>query len=638
MCGIGGIIALNKQHPVLKQDILKIADTLHHRGPDDEGFLIRSSEGLFPYFRTHSKYSNSNLSYIPQKAFQQINNSIDFSFIFKRLSILDLSENGHQPMCCINQRYWVVFNGEIYNYLELRETLKEAGFTFRTQTDTEVLLNAYIFWGEQCVSHFNGMWAFCIYDSENNTLFASRDRLGVKPFYFYKSDSTFAFASELKAFPKLSFYKPELNNEAVFSFFVLGDLETQSESLLKGVFELKAGCNLFANLNTNYFENKVYFTTFNTIQTLKTEEQYISELTDLLKQSIKLRLRSDVAVGATLSGGLDSSIIVALAQQQMNDRKLELVSTATYSDLVYDESHWAKQVVEFTNTKWQPCLITQQDFLSNLKSTVYYQDTPLWSASTVAQYLVAKNLKNSGISVILEGQGADELFAGYTSYLWNFRKENIGLSSLNASTIFKTKLKQALKYLPTYIAKPFLQKLFSSQLFLQQDFSNNYQDLLFEKLDELNNTLTQQLNHELLNSRLKTYLKCGDRSSMAHSIESRVPFADDINLITFALNLPNTLKIKDDWQKYALRKAVEGYLPSEIIYRKDKKGYSSPNNVWVQNLEQELSPYTIQKNTSIFNNKAIEANRTKLFNIADKPETGTALKLASFSMWEELFL
>ncbi|MFN3995908.1 MAG: asparagine synthase (glutamine-hydrolyzing), partial [bacterium] len=420
MCGICGIVSLNK---IKSEFIVKMNDTLKHRGPDDEGYLLYDLENA--YFLTGSESQIQG-----EKIFDKQGN------IFlghRRLSIIDLSPLGAQPMSDMNNKIWIIFNGEIYNYLELRDLLEKKGYKFRTNTDTEVIINSYLEWGYDCVQNFDGMWAFVILDTTKNILFGSRDRFGVKPFYFYYTPNIFLFASEIKAIVKSDLYPKQINLQHVKDYLVFGYEEQYPLSFFKNIYPLKPSYNFIFNLKN--FELKFfryYELEFNNRYEKFDQEKFLKscqKVKELIFEAVNLRLRSDVSIGSCLSGGLDSTTIVCTINEIMKKNFIENIGekqkvfTAVFKGEDIDESKWAQIVVNKTKTQWFTTNPTFQELWQDIEDIVYYQDIPFGSTSIYAQYRVMKLAKENNVKVLLDGQGGDEVFTGYVLYYPVFTHE-----------------------------------------------------------------------------------------------------------------------------------------------------------------------------------------------------------------------
>ena len=663
MCGIAGIINLNGQQLDLKRSIKLMTDTIRHRGPDGEGFLFVNRDEIIAAGgnETPQLIYESNFQYAPKKSIENVSSEYSIALGHRRLSIIDLSPAGHQPMCSADKNLWITYNGEIYNYIELREELKLKGHRFHTNTDTEIILNSYIEWGADCLSKFNGMWAFVIYDRNKNELFAARDRFGVKPFYYYKNKNVFAFASEQKALVKLPFIKTGVNSKAVFDFFAKGEMEYQEEGIFKNIVELFPSYAFTLDIKTKEFRKWKYYSFAVNEKNESFDEKRFEEIAErtksLLENAITLRLRSDVPVGSCLSGGIDSSVIVGIISYLLkkNDAGVDSnlkVFTASFKEKEYDESHWAKLVVDATKANWYQVFPDSSQLLNDLQNLVYAQDVPIWSTSTYAQYRVMQSAKENGVKVILDGQGGDELFAGYDTYniaYWMELLKNGSIHRLNQElNSFNTLPKSILFFIKKYVRLYGVKKL---PVTLQANLYNRYypdvkyinKDLWnenkyrLESSDVTADSLNKTLYSEFYNTRLKVYLKCEDRCSMWHSVESRTPFADDVNLIEYVFQQPGAYKIYNSINKYLLREASKDYIPDAIRNRKDKMGYHTPNNRWISEIKNDVKYLFNECLKDYIDIKLLEKDYDRFFTPAGKIDKGRIFKFISFAQWIKTF-
>jgi len=414
MCGIAGIILKQADGLDLPEKITSMSEAIQHRGPDGEGFILATEQAVQPYANARQKFSRTDLNYIPKEELPVTPGDLKLAFAHRRLSIIDLSDTGHQPMCNAPGTHWIVFNGEIYNYIELREELKNLGHTFISQSDTEVILASYMQWGTECVKRFNGMWAFCIYDTQKHICFASRDRLGVKPFYYVNTDGFFAFASEQKAFIKSRLLPFRINKKALHDYLINDLLENEISNFFEGVNELFPGNNLIYDLQTRTIQTQQYYHLKEHVSLKNdhlSEKELVDKISETFENSVRLRMRSDVEVGTCLSGGIDSSAL-AVTMSEITPQPLHCF-TAVFRNEVFNEEYFADKVanqIQANYHKTQPLL---PDFEKEIDTLIYSQDIPIWSTSTYAQYKVMELAKQNNIKVVLDGQGADELFAGY---------------------------------------------------------------------------------------------------------------------------------------------------------------------------------------------------------------------------------
>lgn len=659
MCGICGIFSLI---PISSEFIVIMNETLKHRGPDDEGYILFDFEKVIPLAGKDSKVD-----------FDSINGRVANLFLgHRRLSILDLSVNGHQPMSDINQKVWIVFNGEIYNYLEIRELLESKGYKFKTRTDTEVIIYSYLEWGYRCVDLFDGMWAFVILDVEKNILFGSRDRFGVKPLYFYKDDDKFIFASEIKAIVKNNLYRKSINEKAVADYIKFGFEEQNVESFFSKVFQLLPSHSFELNLKNNELKIFRYYNLEYNNQYEKFDKsklvEYSNKVRELVFKAIEFRLRSDVVVGSCLSGGIDSSTIVCCINEILQegapttkDKKIENIGekqkvfSAVFPNEPIDESKWMKIVAEKTNAQWFYTTPNFDELIDSLEDLVYYQDIPFGSTSIFAQYKVMELASRNGVKVLLDGQGGDEVFTGYIGYYKTFFYEIIKnrdfLKLFNELNFIKNYLlfrKDIVRIFWRVVKKEFLSSLFS--IFTKSSNKPNYssetnysfiEDFVFyEKniyyLQEIINSalwkrersvnehLYKQLNFNLIN-----LLRYEDRNSMRFSIEARTPFADYLPLIEYVFSIPSTYKIHDGFSKYILRFSMKGIVPDEILNRTDKIGFQTPQEKWIFNNKQKLIDLI---------DKEFIKKYINLENIEkDENYYGLFWRLINLSIWKKVF-
>lgn len=652
MCGIGGYFTNQKSGANLKDIASAMSQLLKHRGPDDEGFLfinhdnecIRSSGRdtaaiTLEYLRNRIDYRADEINYTDLLGFM----------IHRRLSIIDLSPNGHQPMKCNNSQFWVSFNGEIYNYIELRSELLTLGYRFESQTDTEVFITAYKHWGIAAFDKFNGMWAAAIFDSNTSELLLCRDRLGVKPLNYRYTGNEFYFSSEQKAIVKLPHVKASINHEAVFDLFTVGRIESGQEDFFEQINELKPGH--FLKFNTDNFkisEQQQWFHFKPLQENTNSLAANTDQLFQLVQKAVELRMRADVEVGTCLSGGLDSSSILSLMNILNKNNNTLNAFTALFNDSSFNEYEHAKIVAEKSNAIWHKTYPDFNGLISNFETLTYCQDVPLWSTSTFAQLDVMRSVKESGIKVVLDGQGGDELFGGYHSHRLTWSLEQLNKLNIadfrNAGNKLSSELLRF--YLRNFIDHHFspalrlksYQKAFPGLKFLKQDFLENYK-YRFNQLQPLPyKNLRDRLDAELFGRNLKSYLITEDRCSMWYSVESRTPFADDIHLIDFVRNLKNEMLIHKDYNKYLFRLSMKGTIPESIRTRKDKLGFHTPNNKWVSQMAPLFKEMVFETlPDSIFDKNALAKNYDSFFSPKSEKEDASQFKFLSFAMWMKVF-
>jgi asparagine synthase (glutamine-hydrolysing) len=585
MCGITGLWNLDGK-PINASLLEKMNNTMVHRGPDDEGYLLVNT--------TNKKVSpccGADSIEAKKKKFpflKNLSDANDLGFGFRRLSIIDLSENGHQPMSTGAGRYWIVFNGEIYNYIELREELKGLGYHFQTQTDTEVILNAYLKWGEECLNHFNGMWAFALFDSTEKRLFISRDRFGIKPLYYiYRPGEIFAFASEIKALlPLLNQFKPDMNS--VFDYFAMGLTCHKENTFFEGLKQLMPASKMVVRQGQIEI-NKYYKVPFS--KTKLSFDEAKEKFKYLLLDAIKLRQRSDVPFGYALSGGIDSSSIVCGAAS-MKDINSDITFSLVYPGKAVDESDYIKAVVDKTCFNSRFVSAEGCDLAEDFERFVYHQEEPFVGLSYFGEYKLRQLIRENKVTVSLEGQGADEIVSGYNVLLpyyfqdlasrlmiKQFKNELYNfdfLSRYSFSSAIKDWLKPIIKYegtLVTGVLKkyPYLDV---SLLNAKPETDHNNRPTLFQS------RLNHALHYMLTCSSIPEQLIRADKSAMAFSVEARFPFLD-YRLVEFAGSLPYHYKISNGFTKRVLREAMKGLIPDSIYQRRDKIGFAVPMDNWI---------------------------------------------------------
>jgi len=553
MCGIAGIINQNK-NSIIDSELKRMTSLVAHRGPDGEGF-----------------YKHKNLG-----------------FGHRRLSILDLSDAGHQPMTLDND-YVITYNGEVYNYIELRNELKKLGHQFSTQTDTEVILAAYREWGTACVSRFNGMWAFAIHDLKKQIVFCSRDRFGVKPFYYTVINNKFLFGSEIKQF---SDFKNDwnVNKGILMDYLIFNLIDHKNECFFDGVHKLPGSHNLIYDLETDQFEIKKYYTiSINKDVTSLNEIESLQAFKTEINRSVDWRLRSDVKVGSCLSGGLDSSYISTLAGNKYSyEHERFSAVTAQSIDIDQDESPFAQKVVDANDFKWLVTTPTAADFGFFLDDVIYNQEEPFINPSVFMQYFVMKKAKEGGITVLLDGQGADEVLMGYPRYLGAYFKSLPANQLL--TNIYKSQNQygvSALSILKYYLYFTSFSVRYKRNMWNFSNVNKKYSGLvdpeMIRKLVESSKDIKELQQLEISSTILPSLLRYEDKNSMSCSIESRLPFLD-WNFVELALSINGQFKIKDGWSKYILRKSMQGLLPDAITWRKKKFGFNPPTSLWFDSL------------------------------------------------------
>ena len=603
MCGIAAIFS---QRPVpLSHLVREMTTAIRHRGPDDEGFALFSSQD----FRvtalggndTPSAVYSAEMVYAPRKNAKASEDSIA-ALGHRRLSIIDLSPAGHRPMCTADGLMWMVYNGEIYNYLELRTELELLGHSFVSRTDTEVILAAYREWGEQCLMRFNGMFAFVLVDRTARRVFAARDRFGVKPLYYWMSPlGLVAFASEIKQFATLPGWRPIVNGQRAYDFLNWALFDHTSETLFSGVRQLRGGEYVSSSLDDIY-KGIVAKRWYELIPAPSPSSlgHAACGLRSLLEDAVRLRLRADVSVGSCLSGGLDSASIVCLVQQLLSGvggNALQKTFSSRSPDLATDEGPYIDAVVRSTkiaNLQVYPPLSSLFELLPRI---TWHQDEPFGSTSIYAQWHVFRLAAEENVVVMLDGQGADEQLAGYHIFFMArfgglLRRLRL-ISLISEMTEVRRVHGMAVKKLLGYAVSPLLpehmrqslRRLLGHPAVKPPEWLNTRRLGVapadpFLSLGAHTASMRSLSHSQLLYTNLPMLLHWEDRNSMAHGVESRVPFLD-YRLVEYVMGLPDDLKISGATTKLVLREAMRGILPEKIRLRTDKIGFATPEETWL---------------------------------------------------------
>lgn len=624
MCGITGGWWNNKKL-YQTNSIEKSIERIKHRGPDDNGmseFLIK--EGVLKLAHT-------------------------------RLSIIDLTKDGHQPKTSICKDYTITFNGEIYNYKELREELKYLGHNFKTETDTEVLIESYIEWGEKAMNRFIGMFAFVIYNKKDNSIFCARDAFGIKPFFYDLTETSFLFSSEIQSLICLRNKKTKLNYQVSYDYLVTNNYDNTENTFIEGIKHLKPGHFIHFSLKNNeVIKNESWFTIDHKKKTNISYEDAVLELREKFLESIKLHLRSDVKVGAALSGGIDSSAIVCAMRYV--DPELE-INTFSYiaENTPVDETKWIDLINSNVKAKVNKTYTNDKELFNELDKLIESQGEPFGSSSIYAQYKVFELAKEKGVVVTLEGQGADEMLAGYLGYpgyrllslvekhkylkailflinwsKWPGRNIKLGLRYFNSiyfSNIFYNAFRKLTKKdFPEWINKDELNKKGVQLKLKRAKLDNNYKG----------RRVIEKLKYALQKHGIPHLVRHGDRNAMNFQIEGRVPFLNT-KLVEYCLSLPEEYLISQNGEtKHIFRDAMRGIVPEEVLDRKDKVGFATPEKVWIKNMSKEIRLWLEESEKISFLNKEIILKEFDLIINDQKKYSWLVWRWINFVRWYKI--
>ncbi|MGN6264842.1 MAG: asparagine synthase (glutamine-hydrolyzing) [Ginsengibacter sp.] len=624
MCGIVGIINKNgtAPHPFLLE---KMAATIHHRGPDEDGIMCDGPVGFF----------------------------------HKRLSIIDIT-SGQQPMTY--NGCTIVFNGEIYNYIELREELKIKGHSFETSSDTEVILHMYAEHGKSFVNLLNGMFAFIIYDRNENEIFIARDHFGIKPLYYYSDNEIIAFASEIKALLAHPSIKAESDPDNLYEYltfqFIMG-----AGTMFKNIFKILPGHYTSIDLkNWEIKETKYWEPDFN-IDHYHTEEYFVVELDKILRKTIYQQLRSDVPIGTYLSGGIDSSLVTIMAAQLLNS-PIKSFSGAFNEGPEFNELQYAHSAAKKANAELFEVFPTEQEFIDLLPKLIYHLDEPVAGPGLFPQYIVSR-LASQHVKVILGGQGGDEIFGGYTRYLvayleqalkgaiYETNEEDEHIVSLESILPNLPSLKQYVPMMKSFLKQGafddmdrryfrLIDRMGSTAEFFEPDFLNDCRhEAIFKKFSvNFNNPGTKsyfnKMTHFDMLGSLPGLLQVEDRVSMSVSIESRVPLLDR-RIVDLISRMPAGMKFKGGEMKYLLKKTIKDIMPPEIMKRKDKMGFPVPLHIWSKNKAKDFIMDVLLSKKARERNM-INTDYVEQLILAEQPFSRGLWGLLSLELWHNQFI
>jgi asparagine synthase (glutamine-hydrolysing) len=662
MCGISLSIA---------KDSIDIASfkafntIVKHRGPDDEGFVFISDKDIKVVTAggadTPIGVWNTATSYQPENSIDDVTGHYKVAIGHRRLSILDLSPMGHLPMCDILKRYWITYNGEIYNFVELREELMLLGYNFSTQSDTEVIIAAYAEWGSDCLGRFSGMWAFTIYDTQTQTIFIARDRYGIKPLYYWFSpEGDFYLASEIKQFTKIPSWKAQINPQRVYDYLFYAMTDHTEETMFKNVHTIPPGHSVRIDIKNCVAEKngklklvKWYRPTSKNF--LGTFQEACKQFSEHFDTAVDLHLRSDVMVGSALSGGLDSSAIVCLVNKKLKERhaaELQQTFSSCSHDARFDEKKWMDKVVESTDVDATFIYPKGEDIFTLSRKIIWHQDEPYQSQSAFLAYKVFESASENNVKVLLNGQGADEYMSGYNAFS-TYRKmglfkrgrfiqfygalngANFREKAADSKAVFYHLLpKKAVRYLSKYTNdyKQMSALIDIEKLGAKRKHPHDKKRFRFNSIFEI-------AHYQMFFEPLQKYLRWEDRNSMAHSVEARVPFLDH-KLVEFTTQLPVDYLDGNGDSKKIMKYGLSDTLPEAIKNRKDKKGFITPEEVWFKNdfTEEFL---TMFRENNIHTKSIIREKEALVYlNAVAKGKAAfdyTYWRLISLGIWMDVF-
>ena len=618
MCGFAVILSANSK-PVDPTLTNHMGELLAHRGPDDSG-----------EFREHG-----------------------VAFAFRRLAIFDLADSSHQPMISADGRHVIVFNGAIYNFIELRDELCALGHTFRTNGDTEVLLAAYQQWGEQCLPRLNGMWAFVIYDRQTRGLFAARDRFGVKPLFWYHDERGLVLTSEVKSIRDSGYAKPAPNWRTIASFLLEARLDEDDTTFYRGIGRVPAGTFLKSDGKSEPTFRR-YWCLEETREMVEPADP-VEQFRHLFDDAVRLRMRADVPYGVLLSGGLDSTAIIAsmVCQEDQKGPRRRRIEALTYVDPAYDETSFIDATVRQTGAALHRLETNEQQLWSLLERHLWYQDEPVHSFTSVVIYQLMQLARERGLKVMLSGQGADEVLAGYSGYFmdhwshlvrsghpWIAHREIEAFAQGHQQSpltlhgaVARRCFNHLRRHVPGHRRLAALRRRarIANDQWVSEDVKRHWEP----SQEPYVHTLTDSLRVSVARSALPLYLRVDDRNAMAHAVEVRMPFLDH-RLVSLAFRLGARWKLRGQYTKMVLREAMEGRVPEIVRTRVKKFGFPTSANTW-------LRTTLLQRCRDILSSRSTREsgvwNIAEIHRALDRPSDGDnnlggrLFDVVEFSMW-----
>jgi asparagine synthase (glutamine-hydrolysing) len=606
MCGILGLL---QSEPFDGRELSEMNRHLRHRGPDDEGLLVATSDSytLFGGSDTPAAVFSSEIPYAPRSALDGAwrSNRGGVALGHRRLAIVDLSAHGHQPMS-YRDRYWITYNGEIYNHIELRQELGSLGHRFSSHSDTEVILAAYAQWGVKCLEKFNGMWSLAILDQENGALFLARDRFGIKPFYYRQANGRFAFASEIKAFSALKDWSPQVNRRQLMDFLVWGVIDHTPDTMFLGVQQLPAGHYILLDSSVYLYGRSAEAAALEVKpacwyslppSNTSAPNEPVEELLAAVEDAVRLRLRADVAVGSCLSGGLDSSAIVCLMSRLLANAGVSgtlKTFTSRSPDPQFDESEYASEVISSSRAEGHFVTPTAENLMEDLDRLIWHQDSPIITGSTIAQWMIFREARKNGVIVMLDGQGADEILCGYRGFFGSYLATLAGNGRYLAWCREALALRRessfsplrSLGYTAAYLRPGmvswlgrFDRRAYSDRKWISPSHQSAFDADPVRALGGRAKGVRDMSIAQIQATNLPMLLHWEDRNSMAFSVEARVPFLD-YRVVELCLRMPDSEKLGGGIAKAVLRKSMQGIVPEKVRKRRDKMGFVTSEPFW----------------------------------------------------------
>lgn len=659
MSGISGALIQNLNSDFNLPQFLERANaTLRHRGPDSEGFLLVNRDFVPELFFGKST-PKSAIEAAKLKPLPKGGEEWQFGFGQTSLGLDTKSIANQSSIFSKDNKYFLLFDGEIYNGVELAEELSKQGKRIPHTDFCSLIIEAYRTFGDLFSNRLLGMWALVLVDLEQKKVIGSRDRFGVKPFYYLQENGLLAFASELKALTGIDGIEYKINRGSAFEYLVNGTTEKESKTMLSPIQELMPGNSFSYNLNTHIFKYWSYFhlgykPEFDEFS-LSRFEKHSYRVRRLISSGMKMRLRNPYAFGTPLGGGMDSASLICMADKVLKEEGLQFngerqqVFTVAFKEKEFDESSWSFETVKQVNAIWHKIYPTGSDLAQDLSQLVYTQDLPFQSLASYAQYRVMQEISEKGFKVTFDGHGADELFAGLPTHFKVFMTEMLGYKSYNSFLLNFVVANNSFASRGEVIG--FLIKLFQNKFlsakpnekspstrkefgYIREEVWERHHKKLAE---ELAVNLNAFLHKQYVGPDLRSQLRATDRNSAKFGVHARVPFADDVDLAEYVFNIPAVYKIRYGNSKILLRSAMGNNLPSRTLLRRDKIGFFTPDVIWMNAIKEPVREMLSDNHRDMWQVKDLRKDWDSLFKRAKNGQSDSLWRLINLIVWRNSF-
>lgn len=663
MSGITGLASVKAplQDFSFPSELLRLGSKLSHRGPDSEGLLLVSAEGELANLAT-PRTRPQEVQKLGLASADKAQGNWQIGLGHQTLITWLPDPQAHQPLGVAEGQVWASLDGEIYNAADLRTELSKLGASFRTEADAEVVAWAWVQWGESFVNRLEGNWALLVYDRQKQVLFGSRDRFGVKPLYYLWNEHTLVLASEAKALYDFPGFEYKINRGAAFEYVVTGVLDKDQYTLVQGINEMPPGNSMTLSLATGIFKFWPYYALgyqpdYETFSEEKFRK-YAQKVRRVLSRGVEARAYHGGDIAHAVSGGLDSSALACMTKKVYEDHAYEQGEKQPEMNLFTlvnqknkkQDGRLAEEVAQKIGANWNAVEINDPEFVAQLENLVYQMDWPVLSTSAFSHYKLLKEVRSKGFRIVMDGQGADFLFAGYDRHFRMFMRELVNQGAwvpflsnfLVSNNSFASKgnmLAHAFaalkgKFLTKYTGRPIKKDTYREFSYLRDEFWSRYSKRsIVNKPGSLNTMLWQ----EFTGHALKTHLRVIDRAASLAGVEARLPYADDHHLVEYIFKLSSVYKVRHGLSKIMLRAAVGDNLPNKVLWRRDKSRMVSPHIQWMRDNKELVKSYFDRHTRDIIDVKRINADFDRLVQSNDREAQERLWRLVNLAIWRKVY-